>query len=93
MANPNLQPGPGRPKGSKDKVPRDLKTRVLAVWDQLATEEKDLLDEARKEPQWFYQNFVKPMLPKDVVLQGDKDAPLYVKVVREIIDHSTDKDG
>lgn len=74
-------------------MPRDLKTRVLAVWDELQKEGKDLADCAKADPPWFYQNFVKPMLPKDVVLQGDKDAPLYVKVVREIIDHSTDKDG
>ncbi len=84
MANPNIKDHAkkgGRPKGSKDKISRDLKTRVLKVWDRLKEEGKDLYDEADKDPKWFYQNFVKPMLPKDVVVQGDDENPLITEIV------------
>ena len=84
MANPNIKDHAhkgGRPKGSKDKITRDLKKRVLDVWDQLKADGKDLHDEAQQDPKWFYQNFVKPMLPKDVVLQGDSENPLITEII------------
>ena len=75
MANPKgndkINPGPGRPKGSKDKLPRDLKERVLAVIAKLDKEKKSLYDIAKKDPKWFYVNFMKPMLPKDVKWEGE----------------------
>jgi hypothetical protein len=93
MANPNLKAGPGRPKGCENKLPRDLKARVMAVWDELKEDGKDLADCAKSDPPWFYQNFVKPMLPKDVVLQGDKDSPLIMKIERVIVENLEDKDS
>ena len=82
MANPNIKDHAhkgGRPKGSKDKLPRAIKDRVLAVWDKLEQEEKGLYDEAHKDPQWFYGNFIKPMLPKDVNLTGADGGPIEIK--------------
>lgn len=79
------QPGAGRPKGSKDKLSRDIKKRVLDVWDKLEKGGKSLHVEAKNDPKWFYSNFVKPMLPKDVVLAGDKDNPIETKWTVEII--------
>jgi hypothetical protein len=73
-------PGPGRPKGLKNKLPIDLKKRILAVWDQLEESGKGLGTEAEKDPQWFYTNMVKPILPKDVKL--DSDLNLTIKIVR-----------
>jgi hypothetical protein len=93
MANPNIPPGPGRPKGSKDKIPQCIKARVMAVWDELKENGQDLADCAKSDPPWFYQNFVKPMLPKDVVLQGDKDSPLIMKIERVIVENLEDKDS
>lgn len=85
MANPNIgeigKTLGGRPKGSKDKISRCLKERVLTVWDELREQDKDLQQEAEKDPKWFYVNFVKPMLPKDVTVKGDEDNPLITEIV------------
>ena len=85
MSNPNLKAGPGRPKGTKNKLSRSVKERIMQVWDALEREEKGLEDEAKKDPQWFYQNFVKGMVPKDIVVQGDEDNPLRQKVMVEFV--------
>ena len=76
-------PGPGRPKGLKNKLPLDLKKRVFAVWDQLEAEGKGLESEARKKPLWFYENFLKPMLPKNVDMTHNFDEPL-IEIVRKL---------
>lgn len=70
----------GRPKGSKDKISRDVKTRIMQVWDELAKEGKDLYDEAVGDPKWFYQHFVKGMIPKDIAVSGDEDNPLITEI-------------
>lgn len=79
MARGGRQPGAGRPKGSKNKLPRDLKDRVLHVWEKLEAEGKGLYDEAEKDPPWFYANFVKPMLPKNVELTGEDGGPIEIR--------------
>lgn len=73
-------PGPGRPKGLKNKLPRDLKLKILAITDSLEEQGKGLEDMAVEEPKWFYENFVKPILPKDVKV--DSDMNLIVKIMR-----------
>jgi hypothetical protein len=73
-------PGPGRPKGSKDKIPRDIRNRVLDVWDQLEKEKKGLMETARKDPQWFFSTMVKPILPKDVKVESE--GGITIKIVR-----------
>jgi hypothetical protein len=75
--------GPGRPKGSKDKITRNLKARVLEVWDKLKKEDKDLYDVAKENPEWYYQNFVKPMLPKDIEVSGDGEGFKFTLVLDE----------
>lgn len=73
------KPGPGRPKGSKDKIPRALKTRVLEVWDRLEKRNgKSLLEVASKDPKWFYSTMVKPLLPKAVDIDGKFDVNMAV---------------
>lgn len=71
--------GPGRPKGSKDKISRDLKQLVLDTVKQLEGEDKALIDVAREDPGWFYQNFVKPMLPKEVGMDVSGDLTVVIK--------------
>lgn len=65
-ANPN-----GRPKGAKNKMPRDLVGKVLAIADKLEAEGKGLEDCAKQEPGWFYETFLKPLLPKNVDVNMD----------------------
>lgn len=79
---PNNLPGagPGRPKGSKDKITRDLKKLVLDTAAKLEEDGKSLHEEAQKDPKWFYMNFLKPMLPKPVIVAGDPDNPIETSV-------------
>ncbi len=79
--NGGKREGAGRPKGAKDKISRDLKAFVLETVERLDAEGKSLYSEAEKDPKWFYANFVKPMLPKDVTLAGDPDKPLGTATV------------
>lgn len=72
-----------RPLGSKNKLPRDLALKVVAIAEQLEAQNKGLADEAEKDPQWFYANFVKPMLPKEYKIIGDEDNPVVTKIVIE----------
>jgi len=72
MANPNPKPplpGPGRPKGSKNKIPLGLKEKVLDACVRLEAEGKDLATLAAKKPVWFWETFVKAMLPKDLTIR------------------------
>lgn len=73
----------GRPKGSKNKLPRDLALKVVAIAEQLEEDGKGLADEAEKDPKWFYANFVKSMLPKEYKITGDEDSPVISKVIIE----------
>jgi len=73
-------PGPGRPKGLKNKLSNDIKQRILDVWAKLEKNKKGLSVVAKDDPAWFYENFVKALIPKDVKLEGD--VGLIVQVVR-----------
>lgn len=81
MAKPKGSPKiGGRKKGTPNKFSRDLKEGVLAVWEKLEANGQGLEVEARKDPLWFYTNMLKPMLPKDVKVEGDQN--LTIKIVR-----------
>jgi hypothetical protein len=69
IANPN-----GRPKGVKNRLPRDLVERVLQISADLDDRGKGLGTCAEKDPFWFFQNFVKPILPKNVSPETDDTA-------------------
>jgi hypothetical protein len=62
--NPN-----GRPKGAKNKLPRNLVDRVLEISAKLDEQGKGLQDCAEQDPKWFFENFIKPILPKNVDLR------------------------
>lgn len=85
MAKGGKREGAGRPRGAKDKISRDLKAFVLDTVEKLDAEGKSLYSEAEKDPRWFYANFVKPMLPKDVVLAGDPDNPIGINTTFNFI--------
>lgn len=69
MANPNLKAGPGRPKGLKNKIPTSLAGKVLHACEHLEKIGKSLTVMAEEEPKWFFETFVKAMLPKDLQLR------------------------
>jgi hypothetical protein len=41
-----VKPGPGRPKGSHDKIPRSVKASIRAVFEEVATEDPELIRRA-----------------------------------------------
>jgi len=85
MANPHPKPGPGRPKGSVNKNTSVIKTRIMEAWQALEDDGKGLIETGKADPPWFYANFVKPMIPKDVVLSGDSENPIETKWTVTII--------
>lgn len=87
---PALNPN-GRPPGTKNKFPTALKDKVLHACAQLESLGKDLSSEATKDPRWFYENFVKPMLPKELWLAVDPNKPLTFRVVDDTSYSKPDK--
>lgn len=63
----------GRKPGAKNKVPKDLIDAVLQIAEKLDAEGKGLKDCAGQDPKWFYENFIKHIIPKnvDVNLDGE----------------------
>ena len=76
--NGGKREGAGRKPGSKNKFPSALKDKVLHACAHLEAEGKDLATVALENPSWFYENFVKPMLPKELAVTGDPNNPLRI---------------
>ncbi len=85
LKNKNIigKPGPGRKKGSKDKIPRSVKERVIFVWDQLEKEGKGLKAYAEENPKDFYKYFIRSMLPKEIDVKGGLDISVTVNTPRK----------
>lgn len=60
---------PGKPKGAKNKIPASLAGKVLHACEHLENIGKSLTTLAEEKPQWFFETFVKAMLPKDLQLR------------------------
>jgi len=91
--NPNGNPqkmkrGPGRPKGSKDRVPSELKAKVLHIVQDLEDKGIGLPQQAEADPKWFFEHFVKALLPKAVT--GDFN--VQVTAVHQDIEKMTDEE-
>lgn len=78
------KPGPGRPKGSKDKLSRDIRERVVQVWDSLeGTKDKSLKYLAHAEPKWFFDTFGRALIPKEIKAELGMSTSL-IEMVRQI---------
>lgn len=83
--NLNKRP-PGRPKGSKNKIPGTVKERVMAIWDMLEKEGKSLHETAKGDPKWFYTEFIKPLVPKESHVEANLMASeSLIELVRKVI--------
>jgi hypothetical protein len=60
----------GRPKGSKNKLRNDLVQEILEIAEALKKEKKGLLNTAKEHPKWFFEHFVKALIPKNVEVDG-----------------------
>lgn len=59
----------GRGKGTKNKVTRDIKQLILDTMAKLEKQKKSLYAVAKDKPDWFYENFLKPLIPKDLKIE------------------------
>jgi len=57
---------PGRPKGTPNKTPTQLVSKILEIDGQLSLEGKGLLDCAKQDPKWFYEKILAKVLPKNI---------------------------
>jgi hypothetical protein len=58
--------GLGRPKGAKNKIPRDLKEYVMETAARLEEEGKGLYEWAKENPSGFWEKVFKGIVPKPV---------------------------
>lgn len=84
----NLKNRPiGRPKGVKNKIPTEIKARVLHVWERLqGNKVTSLLAIARDDPRWFYEIFGRLLLPKAVEVSGKDGDPIQHAHIVGIMD-------
>lgn len=75
--------GPGRPKGARNKFSLNLRDQILSIADDLDKRKKGLKDCAEGNPQWFLENFLKPMIPKDIKLDIGGEFAEALKVIQE----------
>ena len=71
----------GRPRGAKNKVPRDLVERVLQISADLDEQGKGLQHCAEKDPKWFFENFLKRIIPKNVSVAGTDPTAIEVTFI------------
>jgi hypothetical protein len=82
----------GRGKGVPNKVTADLKQLVLNTMAKLEAQGKGLDTEAEHNPKWFYENFVRPMLPKDVKLDSTGEITVIIQQFGKAKNGSAAKD-
>jgi hypothetical protein len=66
--NPN-----GRPKGSRNKLRANLVEEIISIAEELEDKGVGLRACANENPSWFLEQFVKPIIPKNVDLNLDGD--------------------
>lgn len=74
-------PGPGRPKGSRNKITKDIREAVLNAFEKVGGV-KYLVKQAEDNPQAFMALLSK-ILPTQVT--GDPDNPLSHKITVEFV--------
>jgi hypothetical protein len=61
----------GRPKGSKNKLRSDLVQQILEIAEDLEKKGRGLAQTAEENPKWFFEHFVKGLIPKNIELEGE----------------------
>lgn len=87
MANPNPKPGPGRPKGLKNKVTRDIKEALLEAFNSPEIGGVQGLIKFGSQPrnQAKFFEFVMKLLPNDHRVTGADGGEIVHKIVREVV--------
>lgn len=78
MANPNPKPGPGRPKGLKNKVTRDIKEALLEAFNSPEIGGVQGLIKFGSQPrnQAKFFEFVMKLLPSKIEASGPDGGPV-----------------
>lgn len=63
----------GRKKGVPNKITGQLIEEIRVIHEILEKKGKGLKDCAKKDPEWFYTNFVKLLIPKSLELDMSMD--------------------
>ena len=71
--------GPGRPKRSKNRLRYDMVQKVMDVAQALDAAGIGLEAQAKKDPQWFYGQFGRAVMPKDIKIGIDEDTAIAIK--------------
>lgn len=80
-----LPPGPGRPKGSPNKVAANVKSMILGALDDLGGQAW-LVEAARADPKAF-MSLLGRILPSEVSLDATVTAGVMpTKIIRTIVD-------
>ena len=92
MANPKPKAGPGRPKGLKNKVTRDLRAMILGALDKKGGQE--WLEKQMDENPTAFMTLIGKILPTQI--QGDPNNPIkhevklsperYANIAKAIVD-------
>jgi hypothetical protein len=71
----------GRPRGAKNKIPKNLAAQILEIAADLNKQGKGLKHLAEADPKWFYEVFLKLLVPKNLSLTGAEPAkPVSIEV-------------
>ena len=74
--NPNLVAGPGRPKGSRNKLSNDFLDALYKDFQEFGAEAICMVREEKTDA---YLNIIAKVIPKDVQISGSEDgAPIKV---------------
>jgi hypothetical protein len=66
----------GRRPGTKNRLPRDLIDRVITISESLDVANIGLETQARNDPKWFFENFLKPILPRNIEVNAQMQLKL-----------------
>lgn len=78
MANPNIPPGPGRPKGVPNRFTQNAKAALQAAFDGIGGVPK-LIEWASENPTDFYKLYAK-LIPVEVNAQVATASHLVIEV-------------
>jgi hypothetical protein len=89
MGRKNMPPGPGRPKGKKNKLARGIVEKILQINEKLDKEGKGLEDCAREDPSWFHSHFTKGLIPKEINLDLGESASNLIERLTKALGRSS----
>lgn len=78
--NPNLGPGPGRPKGSQNKVTKAIKEAAIGALNAGAGAQAFFIERKKNSPDAF-MGFLKGIVPLDVTVGDPEGNPLVINIL------------